>query len=59
MAKITNDKPERSILLVFFLFLIYVNDLTNASKISNPMFSDHNNIFFSHDTICTLSNTVN
>ena len=30
------------------LFLIYVNDLSNASNISDPMFADDTNLFFSH-----------
>ena len=42
------------------LFLIYVNDLSNASNILDPiMFADDTNLFFSHRNISTLSLTVN
>ena len=42
------------------LFLLYVNDLPNASKILDPiMFGDDINLFFSNYDIPTLSATVN
>ena len=43
-----------------FLFLIYVNDLTNATNILDPiMFADDTNLFYSHQGIKTLFSIVN
>ena len=36
------------------LFLIYVNDLCNASNILDSMFADNTNLLFSHRNISTL-----
>ena len=42
------------------LFLIYLNDLPNVSKLLDPiMFADETNLFFSHHDIKTLFHTVN
>ena len=42
------------------LFLLYVNDLPNASKILDPiMFADDTNLFYSHSDIKILFKTVN
>ena len=52
--------PQRFILEPL-LFLIYVNDLPNVSKLLDPiMFSDDTNLFFFlHHNIRTLFDTVN
>ena len=51
--------PQGSILGPL-LFLIYVNDLHNASTVLNPiMFADDTNLFYSHKDIKTLFKTVN
>ena len=51
--------PQGSILGPL-LFLMYINDLPNASKVLDPiMFADDTNLFYSHYDIKTLFNTVN
>ena len=42
------------------LFIIYVNDLKNASNLLDPiMFADDTNLFYSHKNIKTLFETMN
>ena len=57
-ANIACGIPQGSILGPL-LFLIYVNNLCNASDILDPMFADDANLFFSHRNISTLLLTVN
>ena len=47
-------------ILGLLLFLIYVNDLPNATDILDPiMFADDTKLFYLHDDIKTLLTTVN
>ena len=56
---ITYGVPQGSILGPL-LFLIYINDLPNATNILDPiMFADDTNLFYSHRGIKTLFPTVN
>ena len=50
--------PQGSILGPL-LFFIFVNDLTKAKSILDPMFADDTNLFYSNKNINTLFETVN
>ena len=58
-ATVTCGGPQGSISWPLF-FLLYVNDLHNASNILNPiMFAEDTNLFFSHSDINVLFEKMN
>ena len=50
--------PQR-LILGPLLFIIYANDLSDVSKILEPIMSDDTNLFFTHKNIKELFQTVN
>ena len=50
--------PQGSILGPL-LFLIFVNDLKNSTKLLDPMFADDTNLFYTDKNIKDLFETVN
>ena len=58
-ANISCGAPQGSILSPL-LFLLYINDLPNASPVLDPiMYADDTNLFYSNNDIETLFPTVN
>ena len=57
-SEITCGVPQGSILGPL-LFLIYVNELNNASSILDTMFADDANLFYSHENIHQLFTKAN
>ena len=59
LETITCDVPQGSILGPL-LFLLYVNDLKNASYLLDPiMFADDTNLFLTHKNVSYLFETAN
>ena len=51
--------PQGSILGPLFFFILYVNDLNNASLLDAILFADDTNLFISHNDPVYLINTLN
>ena len=45
--------------LVLYFFILYVNDLNNASILDVILFADDTNLFISHNDLVYLINTLN